>query len=260
MWPGALRRFVNGCASGDFVVYYVPQRKSFVIAEVTGPAYKRDIDLEDEIDIWIVRDVDVRIEIPAVEFFAPLKGRVLGPRMSFWRLQGEGETLSALAAGDDPLRLAAPDPEVVSALRTLRDLATQRLHALNAKDYEDLAAEYFRSQGAEIVGKVGASAVFDVLARFHRGTLGPDDWFVQVKRFEGTPVDASPLEELVAHAGESGRTCFVSAFGFTEDARKFADEANVYLLETSDFVPLALAGGLPDDLTKKLGLPGWTAL
>jgi hypothetical protein len=96
--------------------------------------------------------------------------------------------------------------------------------------------------------------------RFSRGSLGPDDWFVQVKRYQDRPIDVSPIEELVAHAGESGHVCFVSAFGFTADARRFADAAGVYLLETSDFVPLALAGGLRSELQRKLGLPGWGEL
>lgn len=260
MWPGALRRFVNWCQPGDFVVYYVPQRKSFVVAEITSRAYRRASDLNDQTDIWIVRDAVVRSETSILEFFAPLKGRVLGPRMSFWQLRGEGETLRVLASGMNPLHLAAPDPEVISALETLRDLATTRLYTFNDKDFELLTAEFFRAQGATILGKVGADPVIDVHARFERGSLGPDDWLIQVKRYEGKAVDAHQIEELVAHAGESGNKCFVSAFGFTDDARSFADETEVYLLETSDFVPLALAGGLDPELTQKLGLPGWGAL
>ncbi len=259
-WPGALRRFVNWCEVGDYVAYYVPQRKSFLISQVTGAAAKRTSELDNDIDIWITRDVETLRETPVVDFFAPLKGRILGPRMSFWQLHDEGETLATLASGGDPLRLGAPDPEVIAALQTLGDLATQRLHAFNDKDYELLTADYFRAQGAEIIGRVGADAVIDVHARFSRGALGPDDWFVQVKRYQDRPIEVEPIEELVAHAGESGHLCFVSAFGFTAEARRFADSANVYLLETSDFVPLALAGGLRPDLQRKLGLPGWGEL
>jgi predicted Mrr-cat superfamily restriction endonuclease len=90
-WPGALRRFVNLCAPGDYVAYYVPQRKSFVICEVAGPASKRTTEVEDDIDIWITREVTRLNEIPVVAFFAPLKGRVLGPRMSFWQLHDEAK-------------------------------------------------------------------------------------------------------------------------------------------------------------------------
>lgn len=259
-WPGALRRFVNACRIGDFVTYYVPQRKSFVICRVIGPALKRTTDVDDDTDIWITREVETLCETGVVDFFAPLKGRVLGPRMSFWQLHGEAETLATLATGGDPLRLGAPDPVVVASLRTLRDLATTRLHALNDKDYELLAADFFRAQGAEIVGEVGADAVIDVHARFARGALGSDDWLVQVKRFQDAPVGVGLVEEFVAHAGESGRLCFVSAFGFTAEARRFADSASVYLLETSDFVPFALSGGLEARLERKVGLPGWGEL
>lgn len=259
-WPGALRRFVNVCQSGDYVVYYVPQRKSFVICQVDGPASKRTTEVENDIDIWITRGATVLNEIPVVEFFAPLKGRVLGPRMSFWQLHDEGETLAILAAGGDPLRIGAPDPQVLAALRTLQELATTRLHALDDRDYELLTADFFRAQGAEIVGRTGAAAVIDVHARFARGSIGPDDWFVQVKRYQDQAIGVQPIEELVAHAGESGHVCFVSAFGFTSEARRFADAAGVHLLEASDFVPLALAGGLRAELQRKLGLPGWGEL
>ncbi len=257
-WPGTLRRFVNLCQVGDYIVYYVPQRKSFVITQTKSEAYERTSDLEDETDIWIVRDVERKDEISTLDFFAPLRGKVLGPRFSFWQLHDMGEALDALVRGVDPLHLDAPDPDVSEAINTLTELATTRLHALNASEYELLTADYFRAQGAQIVGKPGVDPVIDVRAEFPRGDLGPDEWFVQVKRYQDKPVDAGPIRNLVDAVGDSGRKCFVSAFGFTDDARRLADEAAVLLLETSDFVPLALSGSLSDSLRIKVGLPGWT--
>lgn len=260
VWPGTLLRFVSWCQPGDFIIYYVPKRKSFVIVEVVSDAYKRDTSLDDETDIWMTRDVAIRMTIPSVDFYAPLKGRVLGPRMSFWQIHGEGATVDALASGRDPLLEEAPDPVIVGHLEELRKLATTRLHSLDAKEYELAAADYFRFQGAEIIGEVGADAIIDVHARFDRGSLGPDDWLVQVKRYQDAEVDVSQIEELAAHTQGSGQPCFVSAFGFTEMARQSADELGVILLETSDFVPLALSGRMRPELARKVTIPGWTSL
>lgn len=258
-WPGALHRFVCECSIGDYVAYYVPQRKEVVVAGVTGEATRREDELDTDIDIWIERQVEIFGTFPIVGFHAPLRGRVTIPRQAIWQLHDAWPTLDALVRGEDPTLSAAPDPAVIEAMRRLRSLVTERLRKLNSSDYELLTAQYFKAHGAEIIGKVGSRSVYDVHAVFGRGDLGTH-WFAQVKRFEGKQVGVGDLQTFLDNAGDSGQLCYVSADGFTKEAWEFADDASIYLLESGDFVPLALAGELGNVIQPKLELPGWGTL
>lgn len=255
MAASQLARFARECAIGDLVLYYDPPRKHVQITRVTsGPSY-RDFEREDDVDIWHFRRSAVVATIPILDFYGGLKWSLLGPKLSFWELR-DAAAVEMLSRGEHPHLSRAPDPELKAALDTLKDVLMQRAEALDEGDWEELVADYFVAQGAHVdhrrVG--GSHAVIDVEARFDHGELGEELWRVQVKRLKNDKVDWPAIEKDCENVGEA-RFCFVSVFGFTEEARRRAYEERVHLLEATDFARFLLSGKLRPKLLEKLRLP-----
>lgn len=262
---GQLHRFGQECKEGDYVLYYDPPKKQVRICRVVSGARYRDFDLAqkelaEKIDIWHYRKVEYPIDpIPVLDFYGSLKGRLLGPRMSFWNMGPVFDMVDQMCRGQSPNQVGAPDPEVQSAYERLQDVVNRRLEILNDSDWELLVADYFKSQGAYVdESRVGGNqAVIDVEAYFDRGELGPDLWRVQVKRYQDCPVDWPEIEDGFRHAGDA-HFCFVSVYGFTEDARMRAEkEENLTILKREDFGQFLLSGRLRPELRQKLRLPIW---
>lgn len=255
---GQLDRFGRQCAIGDYVLYYDPPRKHVRICRVVSDAARRDFDLDaKEMDIWHYRRVEYPIApIPILDFYGALKGRLLGPRSSFWEIR-PFTIVDQLAKGIAPNQMSASDPELADAYRKLRDLVVKRAEALDEKDWEWLVADYFKAQGAHVderrVG--GTGAVIDVEARFPRGELGEEVWRVQVKRYQDREIGWDAVEKDYEHAGEDARFCYVSVYGFTKDARAKAEEEGVRLMEAGDFTRFLLSGKVRERLRQKLALP-----
>ena len=255
---GQLWRFARECSLGDYVVYYDPSQKAVTICRVISDVLKRDFDLQDDIDIWYYRRVDYPVPpIPIVDFYGTLKGRVLGPRGSFWALR-PFDAVEQLARGSSPHLIAAADPEIESAYRKLKQLVVRRAEALDATDWEWLVVDYFKAQGAHIDERVvgGSHSIIDAEARFDHGELGEDVWRIQVKRYQDQKVDWSTIEKDLANVGEA-RFCFVSVYGFTPEARVEAEEQEVMLLEAADFTRFLLSGKVRERLRQKLQLPSF---
>lgn len=258
---GQLHRFASECQIGDFVLYYVPKKKQVVVCQIAGELLSRaQTDGSEDVDIWHYRRVEYPIPpIPLLDLYGPLKGQLLGPRMSFWEVR-PAEVVGQLAAGQVPSLVAAADPEIRTALEALRDLILKRLDALQDRDWENFVVDYFREQGAFVDdrGVGGTTPVIDLEARFEHGDLGSEVWRVQVKRYKGE-VGWNQIAEGRAAATAAGdaRFCFVSANGFSDDAREKAEEDDnaTRLMEAEDFVWFALTGRLREELRAKLRLP-----
>ena len=255
MATGQLYRFGRECCEGDYVLYYDPPRKHVRIARVTSGPHFRDFDLVDDADIWHYRTVELAEKpIPILDFYGGLKGSLLGPRMSFWELGDEHAAAPQLFRGE---RVGvALDPKLTEAYDALRGLLVQRAEALGAEDWEWLVVDYLKAQGAHVderrVGK--SQPIIDVEARFDRGELGEEIWRVQVKRLKHQMIDWPTIEADYEHAGEA-RFCYVSVFGFTEEARKRAADERIVLLEAGDFTRFLLSGKLRPRLRELLRLP-----
>jgi hypothetical protein len=88
----------------------------------------------------------------------------------------------------------------------------------------------------------------------------PDVWYVQVRQYRNKQIDRIEIEDCyykIFAEGQfaEGQLCFVSVYGFTEEARVFADKEGILTLEASDFVMLILSGKVSDTLKEKLRLP-----
>jgi len=255
---GQLHRFARECQIGDFALYYVPKKKQVVVCRIAGDLETRArSDGPQDVDIWHYRRVEYPIPpIPLLDLYGPLKGQLLGPRMSFWEVR-PAEVVSQLAAGQIPSLVAAADPELRKALEDLRGLVLKRLEALQDRDWENFVVDYFREQGAVVDerGVGGSTPVIDLEARFDHGDLGSEVWRVQVKRYKGE-IGWDQIAEGRAAAGDA-RFCFVSANGFTEEAREKAedDETATRLMEAEDFVWFALTGRIREELRARLRLP-----
>ena len=254
---GQLHRFGRECQEGDYILYYDPPEKRVRIARVaSGPRF-RDFDPDDDADIWHYRKVDIATKpIPILDFYGGLKGSLLGPRMSFWELGDSYDVADRLFRGESPHLKAAPDPKLTEAYESLRDLLVLRAEALGAEDWEWLVVDYLKAQGAHVderrVGK--SQPIIDAEARFDRGELGEEIWRVQVKRLKNHKVDWPTIEADYEHAGEA-RFCYVSVFGFTDDARRRATDERILLLEAGDFTRFLLSGKLRQRLRERLQLP-----
>ena len=257
---GQLWRFARECEVGDYVLYYDPPKKHVRITRVKSPLLRRDFELEEQhgVDIWQCRKVEYPVDpIPILDFYGALKGSLLGPRMSFWKLP-DVEAITDLAGGRRPGLAGAADPDLETAYRRLSKLVLKRAADLNEKDWEVVVADYFRDQGAHIEGRVGGNrAVVDIEARFSHGEIGNELWRVQVKRYQDQPVDWPEIEGYMGLAGEA-RFCFFSTFGFTVDARVKAEEHDVVLLEAAGLVRFLLGGGVSEPIRRKLRLPRLT--
>lgn len=258
---GQLWRFGRECTVGDYILYYDPPKKHVRVCRVISDAEVRDFDLGDAADIWHFRRVEYPIPaIPIVDFYGVLKGRVLGPRSSFWEVR-PFSIVDQLANGLDPNTVGASDPELATAYQRLRELVLKRAAKLHETDWEWLVADYFKAQGAHVderrVG--GAQAVIDVEARFPRGELGEDVWRVQVKRYQDRAVDWPEIEADYEHAGEDAQFCYVSVYGFTPEARAKAEDEGVRLMEAGDFTRFLLSGKVRERLREKLALPNLDA-
>jgi predicted Mrr-cat superfamily restriction endonuclease len=256
---GQLWRFGRECAIGDYILYYDPPNKQVRVCRVISDATFRDFDTDGPaaMDVWHVRRVEYPIPpIPIVDFYGVLKGRLLGPRSSFWEIR-PFSVVDQLGKGAYPNLIAASDPELSAAYQRVRDLLVKRAESLDEKDWEWLVADYFKAQGAHVderrVG--GAGAVIDVEARFPRGELGEDVWRVQVKRYQDRQIDWPAIEKDYEHAGDDMQFCFVSVYGFTPEARSKAEEQGIRLMEAGDFTRFLLGGKFRDRLRDKLALP-----
>lgn len=252
---GQLIRFGRECSIGDYVVYYDPPQKHVRICRVTSELLRRDFDLASNDDIWQFRKVEYPVPpIPILDFYGALKGSLLGPRMSFWEIKGDFEIVDRLARGERPDSVS--DPELEAAYRQLSELVLKRAEALNEQDWEWLVVDYFKAQGAHVderhVG--GSGAIIDVEARFDHGELGADVWRIQVKRWQNRRVDWPTIHKDLEKVGDA-RFCFVSVYGFTDDAKKKAEEEDVRLLESADFTRFLLSGRMRSRIRAKLKVP-----
>ena len=262
-WTGALYRFGQECAPEDYVLYYDPAQKRVQTCKVMSELAYREFDLGakdtlgNEVDVWHYRRVEYSSEpVPILDFYGALKGKLLGPRGTFWELRDSYEIVDQLVKGLSPHLLAASDPEIREALARLRVLVITRAESLNERDWEDVVADYFVAQGAHVdLRSVGGSrGTIDVEATFKHGELPESTWRIQVKRLQHQQVDWPQIEADLINVGDA-QFCYVSVFGFTPDARRAAEERNVYLLEAEDFTSFLLSGNVRQSISRKLLLP-----
>jgi predicted Mrr-cat superfamily restriction endonuclease len=255
---GALLRF-SKCSVHDYVLYYDPPKKVVRVCRVISDYDFRDFDGQDKTDIWYYRRVESACDpIPILDFYGGLKGKLLGPRGSFWELHDAYDKVEALVRGEKPHVLAAPDPALKAAYDELLRLLELRLEALGPEDWELLVVDYLKAQGAHVnESEIGGNRpIIDAEAVFDHGDLGEEVWRVQVKRYQDVPVDWPEIEKDFARAGDDVRFGFVSVFGFTSKARENANEKGIRLFEGKDFAMFILGNKLREGLQRKLSLPG----
>jgi hypothetical protein len=262
-WTGSLYRFGQACMVGDYVLYYDPGQKRVQVCRVlSGPKY-RGFDPEakdttgEEVDIWHYRDIEFAMDpIPILDLYGALKGRLLGPRGTFWELHDEFSTIDQLTKGLLPHVLSASDPEIRETLKRLRSLVVSRAEALNERDWECVVADYFKAQGGQVDDSAtgGSRGTIDVEAVFTHGEMPESTWRIQVKRLQNRQIDWATIESDLPHVGEA-KFCYVSVFGFTDEARRRADERDILLLQAEDFTLFLLSGKLRESVARKLLLP-----
>jgi predicted Mrr-cat superfamily restriction endonuclease len=262
-WTGSLCRFGQTCTEGDYVLYYDPGQKRVQICRVLSALRYRDFDLEakdttgNEVDIGHYRTIEFATQpIPILDLYGAIKGKLLGPRGTFWELRDEFSTIDQLAKGLLPHVLIASDPEIRETLTRLRSLVVSRAEALNERDWEFLVADYFKAQGAQVDESAigGSRGTIDVEAIFTHGEIPASVWRVQVKRLQNREVDWASIESDCQYVGEA-QFCYVSVFGFTGEARLLAEEKGVLLLQAEDFTSFLLSGKVRESVARKLLLP-----
>jgi hypothetical protein len=97
-------------------------------------------------------------------------------------------------------------------------------------------------------------SVIDFEAVFEHGDIPESVWRVQVKRYQGKQVGWNEVSQFADHAGDAD-LCFVSVFGFDEEATEKADSAGILLLQAQHFSDFILKGSLRESLSIKLSIP-----
>lgn len=252
---GNLIRFINDCKKGDYILYYDPPNKNVQISKVVSDAQYRNFDLDNQsMDIWHYRKVEYPTKpISIIDFDGRLKGGVTGPRLAFWQLEGLTGAVEENITG----KVNQTDPEISHAFHNLRELLTKKSLIMTDVDWEVVVADYFRAQGAQVLGKIGGNQpVIDVEARFNRGELGEETWRGQVKYYRNNKVDWPEIEYYYTRVpvGNDVRFFYVSVSGFTEAARSNAYEQGIQLFEAGNFMRFFLSDKLSERLKQKLGL------
>lgn len=250
---GKLFRFAQECAIGDYIFYYDPPNKHVRICRVLSEPLYRNFDLNTDIDVWHYREVEYPLKpISILDFYGVLKGKLLGPRMSFWTIFGGTDYVAQLLSGRKPG--AEQTKEYQDTMTVLKKLILKQVEVFADQDWEKVAADFLKSQGAQIDGRIGGNrSIIDVEARFDHGIFGEDIWRIQVKCYKDRKVDWPQIEKDFHHVGDA-KFCYVAVFGFTDEARRQAEANGVLLLEAVDFVPFFMSGKLRSDLIYKLGL------
>lgn len=251
---GNIFRFTHECKIGDYILYYDPPKKHVRICRVTSePLYRNFDPAQKDIDIWHYRKVEYPVApISILDFDGRLKGGLLGPRMSFWKISEDSEAVEENIKGNSS---GKADQKISDAYNSLNELLINKSLLLTAEDWELVVADYLEAQGAHVRGKVGGNQpIIDVEATFNRGELGIEVWRGQVKYYRSQKVDWPEIERDFNVAGENVKFFFASVAGFTEEAISKASDEGIRLFEAGDFTKFFLSGKLNERLRRKLGL------
>lgn len=127
-------------------------------------------------------------------------------------------------------QLRAPSAEKVAA-------AMELLRSMNWDEFSVLLEEAFRREGYAVERLGGAQADFELL-KDGRGSL------VACKRWKAARTGVEPLRELQAagEAREAGECLYVLAGDLSEQARRFALQNRIRLVEGAELARLAQRG------------------
>lgn len=250
--PPRLRRFCQDVEINDYVIYYNPRKKTFSLCRVLGEAQHRDFDLDNDIDIWNYRKVRKIKEINYLDFPGLLKWSVLGPRMSFWRIENsDAEKNYADCLAHDKDFFERENKEFNEIFVKIKEIVLKKMQDLQEGDFEKLLFDLMEFQGIKCSCDVGKSqAIIDV---YGTGPFG-QKWYGQAKKRLGKKASGNEVRKFVA-AVDDNYGIFASFDGFDEEAQKVAGEhENILLLDKEDFVDLILSGKISDDLKIRLKL------
>ena len=147
--------------------------------------------------------------------------------------------MTELGPGGPPRR-AIPATEVVPTDTEPPQGGLDWLRQLEWRQFEQLVADAYRLQGYEVLPTAeGADGGVDLVL-----TRGPERIFVQCKHWKAWKVGAPTVRELfglvVAHRATSG--IVVSSGRFSQEARLFAEQVGITLLDGPAVMQLVAAG------------------
>jgi restriction system protein len=127
--------------------------------------------------------------------------------------------------------------------RTARDSADVR--SMSWRQFEWVVREGFRRRGYSVVeaAREGADGEVDLVLR-----KDGEKFFVQCKQWKTAKTNAKPIRELFGFvtAGEAAGGIFVTAGTYTDEARRFASETRIDLIDGSALAQLVLDARRPE--------------
>ena len=222
-------------AVGDIVLTRQAGRQEIHISRVTGP-YQFNPRPPDGLNRH-ARPIEHRATVSKSELSLPLQTG-LKPNLGFYSVSGHAEEIQQLL-GDRP----QPSEIDINLLNPQNIEPRSRRHILDflianfpAHDFERVVEHVLTAMGFEVEGHgPGADGGVDLIVR--QGVFGFDQIVVQVKN-QQAPAGASVVRNLRG-TRESGRKLFVSASGYTQDARNEAG-ADIRLLNGLQLVDLLI--------------------
>ena len=145
---------------------------------------------------------------------------------------GAGKGLKSLAPFFAGLFAAAGILSFIGRLLVARKFDRQEglaeIRKLTWQQFELIVGEAFRRRGYSVVQNGGADGGIDLVLR-----KGGEKYYVQCKQWKVLKVGVKPVRELfgVISASEVAGGFFVTSGAYTEDARAFAKESGVELID-----------------------------
>lgn len=256
---GTLFRFIHTAKPDDYVWYYDPNDGKAYLNKILSHAKYRDFAFSDpDIDVWHIREVKLGPTIALDQLHGDIYSSLRYPKLTFWSMDWITQLTDEIWTDRAASKRVSDNADVRKTYDELLNLVEKRLRALTDKEWETLTAAFLVEQGGHIEGQVGGNREgIDVEAVFPRGLLPQSSVRFQVKKYTNRPVDWPEIDSYLKYA-EASDLGFVSAYGFTPEARREAEENGVILLDEKDMARFVLTQTqpLPEALKRKLGLEG----
>lgn len=222
---GQLRRFRLEFKVGDRVVSYDPQKRSYLVGEITS-----DYQFKPDLRFPHIREVKWLGEI-ARDSLSPSTKNTLGAISTIFTIGSDAESeIVSLLQGEEPVPVE-DNLEVLKEdmISKAHEFIADKMLALDWDDMQELVAGLLRAMGYKtIVSPKGSDRGKDILASPDGLGLEEPRIKVEVKHRAGS-MGSQEIRSFTGGLRPGDRGLYVSTGGFSRDSRYEADRSNIPL-------------------------------
>ncbi|WP_292627354.1 restriction endonuclease [Mesorhizobium sp.] len=234
MAAGQIHRFRNEIKIGDVIVTYDPNRRVYLVGEMTGD-YRRDESFDP--DDPNVRSVTWRGEVSR-DLLSLESRNTLGAISTLFLLSSEvvDDLNRAMSSHEPPKaslaeQVSAPEKDVLKDIQSkAMEFTKDRVSALDWEEMQELVAGLLRAMGYKThISPAGPDRGKDIVASPDGFGFQAPKIIVEVKHRQGT-IGAPAIRSFIGgHRHAQDRGLYVSTGGFTREAYYEAERSNVPL-------------------------------